>query len=155
MALPRNTPLLAALLASLCFAVSAAAGPTVVPIEVVGDIAFVQATVNGALWAMLIVDPGASTTLITPLLLRRLGQPIPRGTGRREVPIVGGQKLDVPFTTIMVQVGDAREGLEVAVYDAFPEVPEIDGLLGADFLGRFRVTLDKAGRRMTLVPLSR
>ena len=131
--------------------------PTVVPIQVVGHLTLVHATVNGAVRAMLIVDADASTTFITPPLLMRLAQPIPLDARRREVSVVGGQKLDVPLVTIgVVQVGDARaEGLEVGVYDAFPEAPEIEGVLGADFLHRFRVTLDKAARRMTLAPLSR
>jgi predicted aspartyl protease len=128
-----------------------------VPIEVVGHITLVQAAVNGAVRAMLIVDTGASTTLITPLLMARLGQPIPPHAPRREVSVGGGQTLQVPFVTIgVLQVGDARvDGIEVGVYDAFPEAPELDGWLGTDFLHRFRVTLDKKARRMTLAPLPR
>ena len=166
MALPRAVLVLAALLASVCLSAPASGddkataslgAPTVVPIQVLGNITLVHATVSGALRAMLIVDTGASTTLITPLLLMRLGQPIPLDARRREVSVAGGQKLYVPFVTLgVVQVGDARvDGLEVGLYDAFPEAPEIDGLLGADFLHRFRVTLDKDARRMTLAPLSR
>jgi hypothetical protein len=155
MALPRAALVLVALLTSLRLSAAASAGPTVVPVEVVGDSILVQATVNGAVRAMLIVDPNASTTLITPLLLRRLGQPIPLGGPRRRVSIAGGQMRDVPLATIVLQVGEARQGLEVGVHDAFPETPEIDGLLGADFLQRFRVMLDRAARRMTLIPLSR
>jgi len=155
MALPRAALVLAALLALLRLSAPASAGPTVVPIEVVGNVILVQATVNGALRAMLIVDPGTSTTLITPMLMLRLGQPIPLGARRREVSIMGEPTRDVPLVRILVQVGDAREGLDVGVYDAFPEAPEIDGLLGADFLQRFRVTLDRAARRLTLTPLSR
>jgi hypothetical protein len=154
MALPRAALVLAALLVSLRLS-AAGAGPTVVPVEVVGDSILVQATVNGAVRAMLMLDPSASTTLITPLLLARLGQPVPQGGRRQEVSIVGGRRFRVPLTTIVVQVGDAREGLDVGVYDAFPETPEIDGLLGADFLQRFQVTLDKAARRLTLIPLPR
>lgn len=172
MAFPRAALVLAALLVSVWPSASASgdqktwarpkstASPgaaTVVPIEVAGDMTLVQATVNGAVRAMLIVDTGASATLVTPLLMTRLGQPIPPDPPRRAVSVVGGQKLDVPFVMIgVVQVGDARvEGLEVGVYDAFPEAPEIDGLLGTDSLRRFRVTIDKGGRRMTLAPLSR
>jgi hypothetical protein len=130
--------------------------PTGVPIQVVGNLIVVHATVNGAVRAMLIVDAGARVTVVTPLLLARLGQPVPPHARRREVPVVGGGKRDVPFVTIgAVQVGDARvEGLEVGVYEPFPEAPEIEGILGADFLQRFRVTLDKDQRRMILAPLS-
>jgi predicted aspartyl protease len=131
--------------------------PTVVPIEVVGNLTLVHATVNAGLQAMLIVDASASTTLLTPLLMKRLGQPIPRGARRREVSAPDGQRLDVPLVTIaVVQVGSAQVwGLEAGVLDAFPEAPEIEGVLGADFLQRFRLTLDKDGRRMTLAPLPR
>lgn len=178
MALPRAALVLAALLASVCLsspvpgdeksrarfvtlgqpagATAILGAPAVVPIQVVGNLILVHATLNGAVRAMLIVDMDAGTTLITPLLLTRLGQPIPRDPRRQEVSVVGGQKLDVPFVTIgVVQVGDARVvGLEVGVHDAFPEAPEIEGVLGADFLHRFRVTLDTNARRMTLAPLS-
>jgi len=166
MALPRTAPVLVALLTSVCLSAPASGddkataslgAPTVVPIQVVGNIILVHATVNGALRAMLIVDTGASTTLITPLLMTRLGQPIPPDAPRRQMSVMGGQKLAVPFVTLaVVQVGDARvDGLEVGVYDAFPEAPEIEGLLGGNFLHRFRVTFDKDAHRMILAPLPR
>ena len=55
-----------------------------------------------------------------------------------------------------MQVGDATiERLAVGVAEAFPGAPDLDGLLGADFLQRFRMILEKTARRMTLEPLPR
>ena len=42
------------------------------------------------------------------------------------------------------------EALEVGVYPALPEKPDVDGLLGADFPRSFRATLDRAGKRLIL-----
>ena len=42
------------------------------------------------------------------------------------------------------------EDLEVGVYQAMPDKPDVDGLLGADFLRSFRVTLDRASKRLIL-----
>lgn len=130
---------------------------TIVPIQVVRNITLVHGVLNGSQRALLIVDTGAQSTLITPLLMTRLGMSIPKNAPRRQVTVVGGQKTEVPFVTLAVlQVGDARvENLDVAVFEAFPDAVEVDGLLGADFLHQFRVTLDKEARRMTLEPPGR
>jgi hypothetical protein len=125
--------------------------------EGVGNTTLVHATVNGAVLATLILDPSVSTSLVTPLLMARLGQPVWPDARRRAVSVADGQILDVQVVTIVVvQVRDARvEGLEVGVHDLFPEAPEIDGLLGKDFLQRLGVTLDADARRKTPLPQSR
>src|SRR5262249_10595860 len=52
-----------------------------------------------------------------------------------------------------VAVGAARiPDLLVGVYDIFPRSPVIDGVLGTDFLGRYRITFDPAQRIMHLAP---
>lgn len=136
-------------------AVSLAAATTV-PIEVAGNAMAVRATVNRSQRVLLLVDSGAAATLIRPLVLRRLGISIPPDAPRRRLTVVGGQTLDVPFITVAVQVGDATiEHLAVGVAEALPGAPDLDGLLGADFLQRFRVILEKSARRMTLEPLPR
>ncbi len=130
---------------------------TTVPIRAIQNLTLVYATFNRSQRALLIVDSGASSTLITPLLITRLGLSVPKDAPRRQVYVVGGQRIDVPFMTISgIQVGDATiENLDVGVYEAFPGAPDIDGLLGGDFLQRFRVTLDKNARRLILEPLPR
>lgn len=132
------------------------AAATTVPLEGAGNAMLVRATVNRSQRVLLVVDSGAAATLIRPLVLRRLGMSIPTDAPRRRLTVAGGQTLDVPFVTVAVQVGDATiEHLSVGVAEALPGAPDLDGLLGSDFLQRFRVILEKTARRMTLEPLPR
>lgn len=124
--------------------------PTTVPIHVVDNVTLVQATLNGSQRAVMMVDTGASATIITPVVLTRLGLSIPDDAPRRQLQVVGGQLLEIPFVRLAaIEVGNARiEGLEVGVYEIAPQAPVLDGLLGGDFLHHFRVTLDKTVREL-------
>jgi predicted aspartyl protease len=135
-----------------------AMAPVDVPIQLVGNVALVAATINDASGAaLMIVDTGATSTILTPRLLSRLGMVVPANAPRRKIRVVGGQTLDVPFIRIAkVQVRTAAmNDQEVGVYDIYPDSPIIDGLLGGDFLHRFRVTLDRNAKQMRLEPLRR
>jgi len=129
-----------------------------VPIQLVGNVALVATIVNGASGsALMIVDTGSTSTILTPRLLSRLGMVVPADAPKRKIRVVGGQTLDVPFIRIAkVQVSTAvMNDQEVGVYDIYPDSPIIDGLLGGDFLHRFRVTLDRNAKRMRLEPMGR
>ena len=128
-----------------------------VPIQLIDNIAFVAATVNAGSSALLIVDTGAHATILTPRLLDRLGIVMPTDAPRRKIRIVGGQTLDVPFVKIAtIRVGEATmNDLEIGIFEIYPDAPIIDGLLGGDFLHRFRVTLDRIAKQMRLEPLAR
>jgi hypothetical protein len=129
--------------------------PTRVPIRIVQNITLVQVTLNRVHLVTLIVDTGAQSTIISPAIARRLGLTVPPEGPRRQVSVVGGSKLDVPFVKLSVlRVGDAIiEGMEVGVFDVAPTARGIHGLLGADFLHQFRFTLDGNERWMHLEPL--
>jgi tetratricopeptide (TPR) repeat protein len=129
---------------------------TTVPIQIVGNTMLVRATVNGSHSALLIVDTGASVTLIRPLLLARLGLVVAADAPRERLTGLSGQTIEAPLMALAVQVGEAHiQNVQVAIADALPTDPDIDGLLGADFLNHFRVVLDKTTRRMILEPLPR
>lgn len=63
--------------------------------------------------------------------------------------------ISVPFVRVAtLQVGDAVvERMEVGVYEFAPQARVIDGLLGSDYLNRFKVTFDRGSGRMILEPL--
>jgi predicted aspartyl protease len=147
-------------LLSGCASAPPATSPPVVvdvPIQVVENMVLVAASVNDGPTALLIVDTGAASTMLTPQLLARLGIVVPADAPKRKVHVVGGQTLDVPFVRIArIKIGGATMlDQEVGVYQIHPDAPILDGLLGGDFLHRYRVTLDRSARRMRLEPIGR
>jgi predicted aspartyl protease len=129
--------------------------PTRVRIRVVQNITLVQATLNQVHSATLIVDTGAQSTIVSPSIVKRLGIVVPSDAPRREVAVVGGNTLEMPFVKLdILRVGDARiEEMEVGVFEVTPSARGIHGLLGADFLHRFRLMLDPGDGVMQLEPL--
>jgi hypothetical protein len=129
------------------------ASRTVVPIEVAGNAMLVRARVNRSQGALMLIDTGASSTVIRPLLLARLGMSVGAEAPHHTLTVPSGSAIEVPFVTLTVQIGDATvENLDVGVFDALPNTPDLDGFLGADFLQRFKVTLERPARQMILEP---
>ena len=103
----------------------------------------VDARINGGPSVKLILDTGAGGTLISPRALAASGVSLTRGTrvGRSR-----GIAKDVEVEVMQVaidslEVGGARVGrMVVSSYDM--DMPEVEGLLGQDFLGNFNVTID-------------
>jgi hypothetical protein len=129
---------------------------SIVPLQSLADLTLVSVRVNRSdQAAVFMVDTGASKTIMSPLLARRLGLTVPKDAVRHDLRIVGGTVVTVPFIRVTsLQVGEAMiEAMEVGIYDFAPDARVIDGMLGGDFLSRFRVTFDQAARRMTLEPL--
>jgi len=133
------------------------AAPTDVTIQVYQGITLVSASVNRAPGALMLVDTGAQQTILSPLLARRIGLTVPADAPKRKLAVVGGQMIDVTFVKVAsLKVGDAVvEDFEVGVYEIFPQTKVLDGLLGGDFLHKFRVTVDRTANRMRLEPLGR
>jgi predicted aspartyl protease len=128
-----------------------------IPIQVISNVVLVAASVNGGGSAIFLVDTGASSTILTPRLLKRLEVVVPADAPRRQLTVMGGEKLDVPFIRIAtIAIGDAVvKDQEVGVYEINPNAALPEGVLGGDILHRFRVTLDRPAKRMRLEPLSR
>ena len=115
---------------------------------------FVEAAVNGVP-ASLLIDTGASRTLLFPRLASRaqVGLAPVRAVARllnETVPFNLGELRDLrigPLSMKNFQVFVARKQLIRAPHGLDPE--PMDGMLGLDFLRRFAVTLDY-GRRTVL-----
>ena len=128
---------------------SAASGPTKIPFTP-GKPIMVAAKVNGGTSANLMLDTGASVTVINPRVLAAMGVgsaqalrgSVKGATGSAEV-------LFVPVQSI--EVGSARSGpLRVAAHDV--DLSQGDGLLGRDFLDQFTVTIDSTAGIVTIAP---
>jgi len=110
----------------------------------------VSARVNGGGSANLMLDTGASVTVINPRVLASMGI----GSARALRGSVKGAtgSADVLFVPIeSIEVGNARSGpLRVAAHDV--ELAQGDGLLGRDFLDQFTVTIDSTAGTVTITP---
>lgn len=136
-----------------------AAAPAVVrssvPIQLAGNHILVRAVLNRQEPVTLVLDTGATHTILTPDTAQRLGisptADTPRWTGR----VADGQLHEVPHVQLSaIAVGEAVvENLQVGVSVLFPQTPRVDGLLGGDFLEQFRITTDRTTRQMWLESL--
>jgi predicted aspartyl protease len=91
----------------------------------------------------MIVDSGAAYCCITPEMARLLGYDLSHPTSRRFIYGAQGVEAEVPsFRLQSLQVeGVTVKELEVLVMTFSPRL-RIDGLLGVNFLERFRPTLE-------------
>lgn len=134
---------------------AAAAAPTSVAIRTAYTAFLVPVQINGVS-ATLVLDTGASQTMISPDLARRAGMVVTRGAPLLAGNVVGGRRVSVPLVRARsVSVGAAAvEDMDVAVYDALPGRPEVDGLLGASFLHHFKFTVDRKNLQLLLEPVA-
>ena len=133
---------------------------TPVAIRTIRNKFLVPVVLNGAQPATFLLDTGASSTVITPALARRLGAEAASGTPKARARIASGQEVDVPLVRITsITIGSATvANLDVAVYElpamdpsAKPPVT-VDGFLGVDVIARFKMTLDPRGGTLTFQP---
>ena len=131
-----------------------AVGPekTSVPIEVVAGAILVPVTLNEYNQATLLLDTGATFTVLRPVFVERLGIFVAKGARRETVEVFGGKTVSMPLVRVRsLKVGGlAVEDLEIGAYDALPEAQQVDGILGSNFLNHFRVTIDHGAQRLTL-----
>jgi predicted aspartyl protease len=110
----------------------------------------VSAKVNGGSTANLMLDTGASVTVINPRVLTGMGIGSTQAI-RGSVKGATGS-ADVLFVPIQsIEVGSSRSGpLRIAAHDV--DLSQGDGLLGRDFLDQFKVTIDSTAGIVTIAP---
>jgi hypothetical protein len=125
---------------------------TTVPIQIAGGSIVVPVTINESEHGRLILDTGSTSTILSPALARKVGIEVPFNAPQRIVTLVGGKTITLRYARARsLKVGDlAVEDLDVGVFEALPGRTGADGLLGADFLQHFRVTVDRGSRQLTL-----
>jgi hypothetical protein len=121
----------------------------IVPVHFLGRAALVGVTLNRSVNGNLIVDTGASNTVISRRLATLLSL---RQTGATIGQTVGGPISAVTAQLKSIKVGAAEvTDLSVIVHD-FSRDPRVEGLLGMDFLGRYQVGLDAQKQLLVLSP---
>lgn len=109
-----------------------------------------EVVINGAWTGPLLVDTGASVTLISPEVARAAGVPIGPDTPMGEVQGIAGRTRGPIVTLASVQVGEIEaRGVRAVVV----ELPQgLHGLLGNSFLARFTFGLDPREGALRLQP---
>jgi clan AA aspartic protease (TIGR02281 family) len=113
-----------------------------IPFERSGNVVIVPVTLNNRQTVNLVVDTGASFTLISQALARDLDIDLSRN--RKTMPFhTANGVVDAPLTTLdSITVGGMEiKNLTAAVHDATPDIPAA-GLLGLNFLSNFRMDID-------------
>ncbi len=124
-----------------------------VPVQRLGHLLIVSTQLNGNRDARLILDTGASHTILSREVSDDLGL-MANGEARRVTLKTAGGSVEahvVQLDSIRVSDAEVRNSL-VAVYDMPDAPPGIDGLLGLTFLSQFTVTLDTAKGKLHLRP---
>lgn len=121
---------------------SAAPSKVSIPIEKNGAIVVVEATLNGKTPAKLVVDTGASFTMISTAMAKEVGINLD-GT-RRTLPFhTANGVIQAPLADLeSIAVGGMEvKNLTAAIHDALPNTT-VSGLLGLNFLSNFRIDID-------------
>jgi len=128
-----------------------------VKLHTVNNKFLVPVVLNDVQTATFLLDTGASGTIVSPSLAQTLKlRPLP-GEPKAKVRMASGQEVEVTIVRVKaIAVGPARmNNFDVVVYNS-PAVSSsagpgitVDGLLGTDFLGRFRITLDPRAETLT------
>jgi predicted aspartyl protease len=115
----------------------------------------VEATIAG-MRRRLIADTGAAVTIITPQVAESLTALTPPGLFHRVVFLGAMREMTVPVMRLpAVGVGAFRvEGIDAGVMPLPPRL-FADGILGVDFLGRFRPTFEFDTATLVLRPIPR
>ena len=117
-----------------------------------GNQFLVDAVLNNAQNAVLLLDTGASLSIISPELLRMLAIPY-QSAGRTAWFSTAGGRIKAPIITLdsLALDGVVVENIEVGVIGEFDNGP-FDGLLGMNFLRYFKFFIDQNERKLKLSP---
>jgi clan AA aspartic protease (TIGR02281 family) len=122
-----------------------------VPLERLGSLFVVTIQVNETRSARLILDTGASHTILSRAIARDLGLFSLRPVSSVTMHTVGGsvQADMVQVDSIRIAGAEVRNSI-AAIHDLPEAPPDIEGLLGLSVLRQFEVTLDTARNRLHL-----
>jgi clan AA aspartic protease (TIGR02281 family) len=127
-----------------------------VPLQQVGHLFVATVMLNGEQEARLIVDTGASHTIVSHRLAVGLGLYADSSMGTVTMNTVGGA-VQAPLARIKsIRLADAEVKDSIVVVHDLPDSPPgVEGLLGLSALRQFQVTLDPAKKVLSLLPMEK
>lgn len=135
--------------------IDSATGAITIPVKISGNKVAVPVTFNNGTSSAsgyLAVDTGADQTMISKRMARDLR--IPSIGGGISSGIGGAARTEIGHVESMTVGKAVVKNVVVTIHD-FSNDPRYEGLLGFDFLGRFRMSLDSDKQLMVLTPLKK
>jgi clan AA aspartic protease (TIGR02281 family) len=121
-----------------------------IPLEIKGQVAVVSALLNRRAQASFIVDTGATYTIISRATAKELEIDLGRNLPEIRFQTANGIIIAPVVSLDSIEVKGMRvNDLTVAVHDFSPD-QSISGLLGLNFLSRFRMDIDTQSRILVL-----
>lgn len=122
-----------------------------IPLERVGSLYVVTVQVNGTRPTKMILDTGASHTIVSFAVARDLSLWSQQRATSMTMHTAGGTVQADVLSITSIQIGEAEVRDAEAVIHDLPEAPPgIEGLLGLNVLRHFTVTLDTVHHRLIL-----
>ena len=126
-----------------------------VPLQQVGHLFVVTVKLNGEQDARLIVDTGASHSVVSHRLAIELGLYSDLAMGTVTMNTVGGS-VQAPLARIKsIRLAEAEVRDSVVVIHDLPDSGGVEGLLGLSALREFQVTLDPTKKVLSLQPTAK
>ena len=127
-----------------------------VPLQQVGHLFVATVKLNGEQDARLIVDTGASHSIVSHRLAVELGLYSDSSMGTATMNTVGGP-VQAPLARIKsIRLAEAEVKESVVVIYDLPDSPAgVEGLLGLSALRQFQVTLDPTRKVLSLQPTAK
>ena len=128
---------------------SGSSNTIVIPIQTNGSVVIVPVTLNRAVQTNMILDTGASFTVVSQQLAGRLGlKPT-----RRVSLVTANGTVGAPLAPLgSLKVGEAEATNLTVVIQDFSPTPALGGLLGLDFLSRYHTSIDSRRQLLVLAP---
>ena len=118
-----------------------------VPLRGDGTSWMVQATINGRARGLFLLDTGASYCVIAPDLARELALS-PTGSFATVHTANGAVRAPVVRLRLLELGGTRAHDVQAIVHDAVG--PQLDGVIGLNFLNRYRYAVDPQRRELEL-----
>lgn len=127
---------------------------TAVPVERLGNVLVVSATLNGSTQARLIVDTGASQTIISRRLAVELGLSSTAYATHVLLHTASGSVQADAVILDSIRIGGTEQRHSQVLIHDLPDLPfTVDGLLGLSFLGTYQITLNTSRGELHLKSL--
>ncbi len=113
-------------------------------IRIVKNQILVDTLINQTSKATLLIDTGATCSLLVPNFAKKLGILTEKDQKKYTVHLLGEKKVKMPFVSLEeMAIGEAAvKNLKIGIFSAFPDQPHIKGILGTDFLMHYKMTID-------------